>query len=230
MGRDENALIKAAKRGDLAARNELLRTYMPVLRQRVKVYSKAPVPEPALVGEAMKLLLYAVERYDPSKGVTFRTFLGHTLQGLYRYVNQYKNVARIPEHQVLQISRFQNTKSILQADKGREPTPGEMADALGWSMPQVERMETVLSRRDIAMSGIETLHEMEVVDKRLEDLLEFTYFRLPPEEKLVYDYSLGRHGKPRLADVKEIARRTGLTSGKVYEIKARLARQVQSRL
>ena len=223
-------LINRVKRGDVLAKNELVRKYMPVIRQRLRVYSRAPIPMGALEGEGIKLLLYAAERFDPKSGAAFRTFLGHNLKGLYRYVNQHKNVARIPEHQVLQITRFGNTKSILQTDKGREPTNEEMADALGWSLPQVRKMEMAVSRRDIAMSGIETLHEMERLDDRMEDLLEFAYFQITPEEKLVYDYSLGRHGKPRLKDAKAIARKTGLSLDKVYEIKREVAQRVQARL
>ncbi len=223
-------LINRAKRGDVLAKNELVRKYMPVVRQRLKVYSRAPVPMGALEGEGIKLLLYAADRFDPKSGATFRTFLGHSLKGLYRYVNQHKNVARIPEHQVLQITRFGNTKSILQTNKGREPTNEEMADALNWSLPQVQKMEMAVSRRDIAMSGIETLHEVERLDDRMEDLLEFAYFQMTPEEKLVYDYSLGRHGRMRLRDAKEIARKTRLSLDKVYEIKRDVAHRVQSRL
>lgn len=231
MAADEDVeLILRVKRGDVLAKNELVRKYMPVIRQRLQVYSRAPVPIAALEGEGIKLLLYAADKYDPKSGVQFRTFLGHSLKGLYRYVNQHKNMARIPEHQVLQLTRFQNTKSILQTDKGREPTNEEMADALDWSVPQVHKMEMSMSRRDIAMSGIDVLHEVERLDTKLEDLLEFTYFSMSPEEKLVYDYSLGRHGKTRLKDAKEIARKTGLTVDKVYEMKRSVAQKVQSRL
>lgn len=227
---DENALITSAKRGSATAKNELIRRYMPTLRQRIKVYSKAPIPQGALEGESIRLLLYAIQRYSPSKSVTFRTFLGHNLQGLYRYVNQHKNVARIPEHQVMQITRFGNTKQILAMDKGREPTREEMADSLGWSTTQVQRMESSVSRRDIAASGIEGLHEVERFDRRMDDLMEFEYFSMSPQEKLVYDYSMGRHGKIRLKSVKKIAIKTNLSTDQVYALKKKLAKKVLGRV
>lgn len=230
MAASEAELIAKAKAGDLIAKNTLIRNYMPVIRQRIRIYARAPVPTAAMEGEAIKLLLYAVSRFNPNQGVAFRTFLGHSLQGLYRYVGQHKNIARIPEHQLLQITRFKNTKAILQTDKGREPTSGELADALGWSPQQVIRMDSAISRRDIAMSGIETLHEVEKFDKRMEDLMEFEYFSMNPDEKLVYDYSMGRHGKPRLADVKDIARRTSLTTDKIYSIKRTIAKRIRVRI
>jgi DNA-directed RNA polymerase sigma subunit (sigma70/sigma32) len=226
----ENALIVKAKAGDIIARNEIIRTYLPVLRQRAKVYSRAPIPEAAIEGEAIRLLLHAVERYNPSKDVEFRTFLGHTLQGLYRYVNQNKNAARIPEHQVLEFTRFNNTKSIMRMDTGREPTREEMSDALGWSTAQVQRMESAVNRKELAMSGMEGLHEVERIDRKMEDVMEFEYFSMDPQEKLVYDYSLGRHGKPAIKDVKIMASRTGLTTDKIYEIKKKLSKRIMGQL
>lgn len=223
-------LVERAKRGDSFAKNELIRKYMPMLRIKVNAYSKAPIPYAALEGEAMKLLLYAVEKFDPKQGVQFKTFMEHNLKGLYRYSARYKNMARIPEHRALQFTRFNNIKSILSTDKGREPTNDEMADALGWSPVQVMKMEQTIGRREIAMSGIETLHEQEKLEEKMEDILEFEYFGLTPEEKLVYDYSLGRHGKPRIPRVEDISKQTGISTDKIYKIKQKVAERVSRRL
>jgi len=101
---------------------------------------------------------------------------------------------------------------------------------LGWNSNQVHKMEATIGRREIAMSGIETLHEQERLQDKMEDILEFEYFGFTPEEKQIYDYSLGRHGKPRIARVEDIARRTGLSTDKVYKIKQMLAERVSRRL
>jgi RNA polymerase primary sigma factor len=222
--------VEKAKKGNTLAKNALIRKYMPMLRIKVNAYSKAPIPYAALEGEAMKLLLYAVDKFDPKAGVQFKTFMEHSLKGLYRYSARHKNMARIPEHRALQFTRFNNIKSILSTDKGREPSNDELADALGWSPSQVQKMEATIGRREIAMSGIETLHEQEKLQDKMEDILEFEYFGLTPEEKLVYDYSLGRHGKPRIARVEDISKRTGISTDRIYKIKQRLAERVSRRL
>lgn len=227
---DEKDLLKRAKAGDPIAKNELIQRYRPMLRHKIRAYSRAPVPQAALQGEAMRLLLHAIDRYDPAKGVKFKTFLDHNLRGLYRYTARAKNVARIPEHQTLQISRFKNVKSILESKKGREPTAHEVADALAWSPAQVTKMETALNRRDIAASGIEAMHGKERLEEKMEDLMEYEYFEMMPEEKLVFDYTLGKHGKPKLRDVKSISRRTGLSTDKVYEIKRNIAQKIAQRI
>lgn len=226
---DEDLAVRA-KKGDLLARNDLLRRYQTPIRIRVRGYSRAPVPEAALEGEAMRLLLYAADRFDPKAGIKFKTFLDTYLKGLYRYTAKHQNIARIPEHQVMEITRYKNTKSLLQAQKNREPTHEEMSDALGWSPSQVQRVETSLSRRDIAMSGIEGAAEVKKLNERVEETLEFEYFSMTPKEKLVYDYSLGRHGRPRIESVADIAKKTGLSEGEVYAAKRDLAKRIMARL
>jgi DNA-directed RNA polymerase sigma subunit (sigma70/sigma32) len=179
----------------------------------------------------MKLLLFAAQKFQPSAGVKFKTFLDTYLKGLYRYVAKNQNVARIPEHQVREITRYKNTKEILRVQKNREPTHEEMGDALGWAPSQAQRLETSLSRRDIAASGLPTSPEVLRINEKMEEVLEFEYFsRMTPKEKLVYDYSLGKHGRPRLDTVKAIAAKTGLTEGDVYAVKRSLAQRVMGQL
>lgn len=230
-GPSDEQLAVLAKGGDFAARNELIRRFNTTIRMKARGYARAPIPEAALEGEAMRLLLYAADRFDPKAGVKFKTFLETHLRGLYRYTAKHQNVARIPEHQVMEITRYRNVKDILSTNKGREATNGELADALGWSTQQVQKMETSLSRRDIAGSSIEKAHEARRISDRMEDTLEFDYFsRMTPKEKLVYDYSLGKHGKSRLFSVKEISAKTGIPGGEVYAIKSRLAKNIMGRL
>lgn len=226
----ENDIIRRAKAGDIAAKNDLIRRYKTLMKVKVAAYSRAPIPLAALDGQAMKILLLTIDKFDPSKGFKFKTYLEQNLRGLYRYTARAKNIARIPEHQVLQISRYGHVKSLLQTQKGREPTTDELADSLAWSPSQVQRMETAVNRRDIAASGIETIHGQERFKERMEDILAFQYFEMSPEEKLVYDYSMGRHGKPKLDSVKRIASRTKMTYDKIYGIKKKLAKKIAARI
>lgn len=221
-------LILRAKQGDFSARNELLAKYRPDLDRAIRKFSRAPVPPAAVQGEAMKLLLLAADKYDPNVGVKFKTFLETQLRGLYRYVNSNKNVARVPEHRMLEMRRFQNAKSLLEAQKDREPTHPEIADFLGWSVQQVQMMDTALSRGALSLASSEErgFHDPISFYNRMGETFEFMYFTMTPEEKLVYDYTLGAHGKSKLASVAEISRVTGIPAYRIYEIKQRLARRV----
>lgn len=178
-----------------------------------------------LYGQAIKLMRMAVDRYQEGTGAQFRTFLEANLR-LSRYANKYKNAARIPEHRHLKIRRYQATKELLRSQKDREPTPTEMAEALHWSVTDAQNMETALSRRELAASSMQ-YDQVQQVQDRFADTVEFLYYSLTPEEQLVFDYSLGKHGKKRLTAVKDIAKATGMTTDRIYAVKRDLVRKVQ---
>lgn len=221
-------IILKAKQGDFTARNELLRKYRFSIEKLIRRWTRAPVPVAAIQGEAMKLLLLAADKYDPNAGVLFKTFMETQMRGLYRYVTTNKNVARVPEHRALEIRRFQNAKGLLEAQKDREPTHDEMADHLGWSQQQVQMMDTALSRGALSMAESEERGFSDPVSfyNRMGETFEFMYFTLDPESKLVYDYSLGAHGKRKIRSVTEMSMKIGIPTDRIYAIKRKLAQQV----
>lgn len=218
------ALVAKAKAGDIAALNELVARHDDLLTHKANAFRRSPIPVSVLHAHAVKLLRDAIDRYDPKSGVRFRTFLESTIR-LNRFATQYKNVARIPEHRALLVRRYLAAKQMLAADLDREPTAVEMGEYLGWSVADVARMEQAVSRRDLAASSME-FDQVSSVGDRFSETIDFIYYELTPQEQLVFDYSLGKHGKPKLKSVAEIAKRTGLTSDKVYAIKRDIARRV----
>ena len=224
----DHALIMRAKQGDTFARNDLLRKYRVSIDRLTRKFMRAPVPPAAIHGEAMKLLLLSVEKWDPTRGILFKTFMETQMRGIYRYVTTNKNVARVPEHRVLEIRRYQNAKSLLEAQKDREPTHDEMADHLNWSTQQVQMMDTALSRGALSLATSEERGFQDPVTfyNRMGETFEFMYFNMTPDEKIIYDYSLGAHGKRKLGSVAEISQVTRIPTDKVYAIKRKLARDV----
>lgn len=214
-----------AKRGDQAALNTLIDRHKDLISRKVGVFRQAPVPQSVLYGQAIKLVRMAVDRYQEGTGAKFRTYLEANMR-LSRYANKYKNAARIPEHRHLKIRRYRATKELLRSQKDREPTATEMAEALHWSVTDAQNMETALSRRELAASAMQ-YDQVQNVQDRFADTVEFLYYSLTPEEQLVFDYSLGKHGKKHLPDVKSIAKATGMTSDRVYAVKRELVRKVQ---
>ncbi len=217
-------LVAKAKAGDIAALNELVARHDDLLMHKANAFRRSPIPVSVLHAHAVKLLRDAIDRYDPKSGVRFRTFLESTIR-LNRFATQYKNVARIPEHRALLVRRYLAAKQMLAADLDREPTVVELGEYLGWSVADVARMEQAVSRRDLAGSSME-FDQVSSVGDRFSETIDFIYYELTPQEQLVFDYSLGKHGKPKIKSVAEIAKRTGLTTDKVYAIKRDIARRV----
>lgn len=220
---DDDVLVRKAKLGDTQALNQLIDRHKDLLQRKAAVFAAAPIPNSVIYGHAIRLTKLAIDRYQPGQ-VKFRTFLENTVR-LNRFTNQYKNVARIPEHRALLIKRYLAAKKILEAQKDREPSVTEIADALKWSVTDVTKMEQAVNRRELAASGMQ-FDQISNQSDRFKETAEFLYFGLTAEEQLVYDYSLGAHGKRQIKDVKQMAQTTGLSTDRIYAIKKKLAQRL----
>lgn len=223
-------LVERAKQGDQVALNQLIQNHKDLLSVKSSVYRKAPIPMAAIEGEAMNLLVIAVQKYDPASGANFRTYLEHMLRGLNRYVNSNKNIARIPENKFLRMGHYMNVKSLLMAQYNRPPTIEELSDELGWSKPDVVAMEQALKQRDLSTMDYEEQGHSELQAARMKETSEFVYAALSPDERKVYDYTLGAHGKPQVISVVEVSKKTGLTPDQVYKIRRSVTQKITEHL
>jgi DNA-directed RNA polymerase sigma subunit (sigma70/sigma32) len=207
------------KSGEEDTLGQLLQSMDPLIQKRVSQFTGAPLPRSAIEAEARKQAISAFETYNPRKGAALGTHVNNYLQKVYRFVSTYQNVGRLPESRTAKIDLFNKTRSYLTQQKGREPSTVELADELRWSPREVGRMEVEL-RKDL---GLETsFGEMKFLDfDQNADLLNYGYFELMPEEQLVFDYSIGMHGKIRLT-MDEIAKRLDKTPRQIGLIKQRI--------
>jgi DNA-directed RNA polymerase sigma subunit (sigma70/sigma32) len=219
-------LVEKAKAGDYAALNQLIANNRDLIDVTVAKYRKAPIPTPAIEGEVIKLLTVAVQKFSPSAGASFRTYLETTLRGTNRYVNSNKNIARIPEHRLLRIRHYETLKSVLKAQTNREPTIDELSDQLGWSLADVAAMDKSLRQKDLSEMDFVTGGAKEQLESRITETADFLYDNLLPDEQLVYDYCAGKHGKPKISTVAEIARKTGMSSDRVYKLQRSVSRKI----
>lgn len=204
---------------------EALMTSMdPLVQKRVNQFQGAPMPRSAIEAEARKQVKKALETYDPTRGAALGTHASNYLQKVYRYVSTYQNVGRMPESRTIKINTYSKTKDWLAQIKGREPTPIEMADELGWSVREVGRMEREL-RKDL---GLETsFGEVSFLEfDKNADILNYGYYELGPDEQLVFDYSIGMHGKPKLT-MNQIAKNMGKTPRQVGLIKQKIVTKLR---
>lgn len=216
---------------DEQARDELLRSLAPLLNDKVNKFTKSPIPNNALRTKARNLALKAFETYDPDKA-QLNTHVTNHLKHLQRYVLNYQNVGKIPEHRGIAISRFQNTKSFMEDDLQREPNVKELADTLNWSMAEVERMQREL-RSDLNLTQKENDDEGGFFDftfqhtDPLRDSIEFVYFDSNDEEKKILEYTFGFGGEQE-HNITEIAKKLRRSPSYVKTRMKRLAREIQN--
>jgi RNA polymerase primary sigma factor len=219
------------KTKDPAFANKLLTSMDPFLQSNVNRYSGAPIPRPAIESQARLLALKAFETYNPKMGTQLNTHVGHELKHLHRYVLDYQNVGKIPENRGIAISRFKNIKSNLTEELGREPTILELADALTWSVAEVERMQIEL-RADLNVSqGKEEAFfdsQYNLTDTT-KDIVEFVYWSSPPKEQKIMEYWFGIGGHQKMS-MDEMAKKLRITPDEIKVISKQIAAKIKENL
>lgn len=164
----------------------------------------------------------SLRTFDPKKGVALQTHVYGTVHQKAKRLNyQYQNLGQIPEPRAIQIGKFQTEYGNLTEELGREPSAAELADRMSVGLKDVERLQIEI-RKDFSMSGLE--EQIVAETPREEEVLAYIYYELTPEEKVVYDYIFGKHGKQRLVkrngkiDFDAIALRTKFSTSKVRSL------------
>jgi RNA polymerase sigma-B factor len=134
----EHWLLERYRRhGDEAARDELVRRMLPLVRRVAGAYH-ARGHEDDLMQVAWLGLVKAIDRYDPSFGSPLRTYAIPTMYGeVRRYLRDHSWAVRVPRP--LQERVLAVTKAVerFTAEEGRSPTAQQLAERLGMDLEEV---------------------------------------------------------------------------------------------
>jgi DNA-directed RNA polymerase specialized sigma subunit len=211
---------------DPLALEDLLRSLRPIVKRGASPFLRSGLPQSVLEAEVKRIIIEALDAYDPSAygDVQLSTFIISRIKKVNRLVYQHQNIGRISEQRITQVGTFNNVKSFLTDKHEREPTASELADELSWSIPEVERMERE-TRKDL-ISSVQQFEPGVIISDRDQEILELIYYELTQEEKLVYEYLLGKNGKPMLKPT-QIAQRAGLSPAKVSRLRSSIMEKFQ---
>lgn len=206
----------------------LLDSVAPIIASTVKKFETVPLPPSAIAAEAKKQAINAFGSYDPKAGASIGTHVYNYMQKVNRFVYEHQNIGRIPEHRIVQIGTFQGVNNELREKLGREPSVTELSDELRWSHAEVERMHREL-KREIPESAVQDVDFSFTQTSDAQNILQFIYYELSGQEKVVFEYLTGYAGKPKLSE-DEIAVRIGATRERVKKIKAKIAAKIKARM
>lgn len=204
----------------------LLTNLQPQINMAVGNYYNSGLPLPVLKAEAKRLILEALETYDPSKG-TLKNYISVYLQKLYRFVNNNQNAIRLPENHRLELSTLKKVQADFQLRYDREPTAVELADELGWSLDKVTTLLKEIRTPIILGSDAwdrKTLGD----DLEIRNAFEYASAKLRPEEIKVMEYSTGM-GNTQLG-TGDIAKELGKSPAWVSTTKNKIAQLLQEYL
>lgn len=215
--------------------DRLTKSLEPAVMSAANTFRAAPVPTQTLELEAKRLAGLAIKDWDAAGGMTLAGYIGTMVrQRLYRWVTQHQNVARIPEAQVGQIGHFQLAINDLTSRFDREPTTEELADHMGIHPKFVTRLRRSLRSDLIASNTMDADGDEGSMADSIEDIPHdqdyeramLGYYSLNPQEKQVFDYSLGAHGCQKMK-AGEIAVQLKLSPARISALKEAVGSKIK---
>jgi RNA polymerase primary sigma factor len=144
---DEQRLGKRIKRGDRAAREQMIRANLRLVVKIAHDYAGLGLPLLDLISEGNIGLMKGVERFDPNRGTKFSTYGAWWIKQAVRraLANQSKTI-RLPVHLVDKLAKMRRIAIQLFDELGREPTDEELAKECGVSAAKISQLRRVSMR------------------------------------------------------------------------------------
>jgi len=245
-----NSLVKGymeeSNRGALANRDELIVSHLPLVKYLVKrIAANLPsyLDEEDLISVAVIGLITSAERFEPSRGVRFKTFAEQRIKGtIYDELRSQDWFSRSVREKY---KRLEREITALSHKLGRDPGGEEIAAALNMELDEYYRMLAEVHAYAF-MSLDESWQDDEGNPVSLLDMLEDTSVSNPQNQLMKRQVveSLGKAiellpEKERLVitlyyyeelNLKEIGEVIGLTESRVSQLHSQAIMRLRSKL
>jgi len=144
---EEVKLARRIKRGDQAARQQMIKANLRLVVKIAHDYASYGLPLLDLISEGNIGLMKAVERFDPKKGGKLSTYAAWWIkQSIKRALANQSKTIRLPVHLVDKIARMRRIAMQLTEEFGREPTDEELGEELAMPATKIAQLRTAAIR------------------------------------------------------------------------------------
>jgi RNA polymerase primary sigma factor len=239
----EIAIARKVRAGDQDAMQELVKRNLRFVISVAKKYQNRGLPLTDLIGEGNVGLLTAARKFDPDQGVKFISYAVWWIrQAILASLARSGRTVRVPLNRTADLSRIVRTAETLRQELRREPTPEEIAHAVGLSVDVVQSL-AALNTSDVRLDapldpdGDRTLidrfiaddradAEEQAMDKFLSDEIESALKTLPPRDAKVLRLYFGLDGG-REHTLEEIGGMLGVTRERVRQLRDRALKRLR---
>ena len=229
-------LIKAAKRGDVVARNRLIETNMRFVFKIAGKFKMSEIPMEDLAHEGMFGIIEAITRFDVDSGNRFSTYAYHWIyHSLVRHIQRHARVVRVPQDIALKQREYFNIINAMGTDASTNSKREFAASKLNITPQRLDDILKTPTRSDSfdkpmgvndSGDGI-TYHELITNGRSLSDDMEKDDFIshvwslckqcLKEKEKDVIMYRFGFAEKDPMT-LEEVSSVIGLTRERIRQI------------
>jgi len=239
----EIAIARLVRAGDQEAMQELVKRNLRFVISVAKKYQNRGLPLSDLIGEGNVGLLTAARKFDPDQGVKFISYAVWWIrQAILASLARQGRTVRVPLNRTADLSRIVRTAEALRQELRREPTPEEIAAAVGLSLDVVTSLaalNTAEVRLDAPLDpeGDRSLIERfiaddrsdveeEAMDRFLTDEIEHALATLAPRDAKVLRLYFGLDGD-REHTLEEIGGMLGVTRERVRQLRDRALKRLR---
>ena len=219
----------------------LIRHYLPVVRfiaERMIERLPGNVQMEDLVSVGIFGLMEALDRYDPGRGVKFESYCSRRIQGA--MLDELRSIDWIPRITRQKVNRLESVFGRLERELGRTPTDEEVAQAMGVSVRELEKLyvdynaatlysmqkSSVQEENEVGIEAVQDRASLDPFDEACRrDLLDYINKNLTQRERCIWVL----YYQDELT-MKEIGGVLGLSESRVSQMHAQLLLKLRSRL
>jgi RNA polymerase primary sigma factor len=239
----EVAIARKVRTGDQEAMQELVKRNLRFVISVAKKYQNRGLALTDLIGEGNVGLLTAARKFDPDQGVKFISYAVWWIrQAILAALARHGRTVRVPLNRTADLSRIVRTSETLRQELRREPTPEEVANAVGLSVEVVQSLaalNTAEVRLDAPLDpeGDRSLidrfivddqadAEAQAMDQFLSEEIERALRTLPARDAKVLRLYFGLDGG-REHTLEEIGAMLGVTRERVRQLRDRALKRLR---